>query len=118
MPRILLIEDHPDLRMATRLWLTSCGHDVTAAATAAEAMHQIGVGCFDIIVSDIGLPDMNGVELLRLMRARCDTPAVAFSGYDELRDKYPDFNTLFAAHIAKPVDPDKMESIIRRVLAG
>lgn len=73
MSRILLIEDHAELRAATRLWLVSCGHDVTTAASGAEALQRFADGSFDLILSDIGLPDTVGVEL-RARSARSATP--------------------------------------------
>ena len=78
--RILLVEDHRDSADMLALVLRGNEHDVLAVGTAAEALRACGEGAFDLIVSDIGLPDFNGWELLGRVRENCATPAIAPDG--------------------------------------
>ena len=114
--RILLIEDHPDLLFVTSQWLIMCGYDVTGAKSGAEALRHVDLCSFDVILCDIGLPDMTGLELVRLIRVRCDTPAIAFTAHRGFQDEKGDIASLFLAHVTKPVDPLELVSVIRSAL--
>jgi CheY-like chemotaxis protein len=116
VPRILLIEDHPDLLLVTSQWLTVCGFDVTGVPTGADALHSVDMCSFDVILCDISLPDMTGLELVRLIRRTCDTPAIAFTSHRHFHDAIGDIASQFVAHIRKPVDPVELEATIRAVL--
>lgn len=99
------------------MWLGYCGYDVTAVGSGAEALEKLGAGEFDLIVCDIGLPDMDGAELMRRARVPSRTPALAFSAYDNLPSKYPDFDQLFTGRIPKSATPEAMEAIIQKTIA-
>jgi CheY-like chemotaxis protein len=118
MDRILLVDDHAELGYAAKLWLSMRGFDVTIATSGGQALELIGLYCFDVIICDIGLPDMSGVALMGLIRGRCDTPAIAFTAYHNLTEMYVEAATLFVAHLKKPVDPEHMEATVRSVLAA
>ena len=83
--RILLADDEEPLRRVFARKLRGEGHDVVEAGTGAEALDLLGVNEIDLIVSDITMPDMNGVELLRLARDRKpDVPVLLMTGRPEI----------------------------------
>jgi two-component system CheB/CheR fusion protein len=83
--RILLVEDAPDIREVFSVLLRVEGADVTAAGTGHEAAELAGSGDFDVILSDLGLPDMPGDVLIRhiLGTARRRTRVIVVTGYGE-----------------------------------
>jgi two-component system CheB/CheR fusion protein len=103
--RILVVEDHPDTRGTLVRLLTIHGATVSAAATVAEAAAAADAAPFDLLLSDIGLPDGSGLDVIRLVRAKQPAvAAIALSGYgmedDVARSKAAGFDT----HLIKPVD--------------
>jgi DNA-binding response OmpR family regulator len=68
MARILLIEDDSDLRLAVRTMLTQAGHDVTEAADGARGLEQFRADHFDLVVTDIIMPDKEGIQTIREIR--------------------------------------------------
>ena len=118
--RILLIEDHPDtLRMMQRL-LERSGHQVTPAASQREALRLAEGQAFDLIISDLGLPDGSGLELIRQLRSRTpDSPpkAIALSGYGMESDIEKSRRAGFAEHLTKPVNFRVLEETIERLVS-
>src|SRR5439155_6355046 len=85
--RILLVEDHLDTRRVMTRLLSSLGCTVETAGSVAEAIELSNKEKFDLLVSDIGLPDGSGVEIMRHIRARSrDIKGVALSGYGQPED--------------------------------
>lgn len=114
--RILLVEDHADTALVMSRLLTQLGHTVHAAGTLAEAVRATGDGRWDLIISDIGLPDGNGVELLgRLRQAGLAAPAIALTGFGMEEDVQQSTNAGFAAHLTKPINFTLLESTIVRL---
>jgi PAS domain S-box-containing protein len=110
---ILLVEDNADtLRVVARL-LRGRGHRVTTAAGVGAALEA--EGRFDLVISDIGLPDGSGLDLLRQLRSRRPVPGIALSGYGMDDDLRKSCEAGFAAHLTKPVDFRKLEETIRQV---
>ncbi len=102
--RILLVEDHyPTLSVLTRL-LTRAGHRVTAADSVASALEEAGKGSFDIVLSDLGLPDGTGHELMMQLRDRYGLRGIALSGYGMEQDLARSREAGFVSHLVKPVD--------------
>ncbi|HLL74176.1 MAG TPA: PAS domain S-box protein [Pyrinomonadaceae bacterium] len=120
--RVLVVEDAPDTLEMLRVFLTARGYEVAACATAAEALRVAGRGHFDIIVSDIGLPDTDGYELLARIRRElphmASAPALAVTGYAAERDAELARAAGFAAHLAKPFEPAELADSIERLLAA
>lgn len=115
--RVLFVEDNPDTAEVTAMLLRIWGLDVTVCASVAEAEQQIGAQRFDVIISDIGLPDGNGCELLqRLREAGHDLPAIAMSGFGMEEDVAKAKAAGFAIHLTKPVDIDGLESALADML--
>ena len=79
--RILLVDDHADtLRVLSRL-LTRRGFEITPVANAAEAIVAAERNTFDLLISDLGMPELSGIELLAKIRTIQRVPAIALSGY-------------------------------------
>jgi PAS domain S-box-containing protein len=114
--RILVVEDEPaTLRLMARL-LRGLGHVVTTAGTIASGHEAFESGEFDLIVSDIGLPDGTGLELMRRVVAlRGRVPAIALTGYGMEEDIQKSRESGFTAHMTKPIDFTKLEAMIRQV---
>lgn len=117
--RLLLVEDHePTLAVLGRL-LTRAGHQVATAASVAAAVHAAQVATFDVLISDLGLPDGTGLDLLnrlRLLQPR--VRAIALSGYGMEEDLRRSREAGFAAHLVKPVDFDHLRRALRDLTAG
>lgn len=114
--RILLVEDHTDTaRIMTRL-LTLKRCEVQAAGTMDRALALVARDSFDVIISDIGLPDGTGFELMRQLRARgCRKPAIAVSGYGQEDDVRRSREAGFNAHLTKPVDVEHFYRVLSAV---
>jgi PAS domain S-box-containing protein len=106
--QILLVDDEPDTLTMFREALSSAGARVRAVPSAADALRAIDGWCPDLIVTDLGLPGMDGYELLRTLRstnAHRGAPAVAVSAYAGVEDRSRAIEAGFRAHLAKPIDP-------------
>ena len=119
---VLVVEDAADTLEMLRVLLTARGYEVTACASAAEALRVAAAGRFDIIVSDIGLPDTDGYELLGRIRREVPhlarVPALAVTGYAAERDVELARSAGFEAHLAKPFEPSELADAIALLLAA
>ena len=117
--RILVVEDEQaTLKLMSRL-LRGMGHQVTAAATVAMAREAVEAGEFDLIVSDIGLPDGSGLDLMRhVVALRGSIAAIALTGYGMEDDIERSRTAGFTAHLTKPIDFTKLDSMIRLLTGG
>jgi CheY-like chemotaxis protein/anti-sigma regulatory factor (Ser/Thr protein kinase) len=112
---VLLVEDHPATADILARLLRRHGCAVKTVATKAAAMEAVSAEKFDVILSDIGLPDGSGHELLHALRQRgVTTPAIALSGYGAAGDIAASADAGFAEHLTKPVDFDFLRSAIER----
>ncbi|MEO6875252.1 MAG: ATP-binding protein [Opitutaceae bacterium] len=112
--RLLLVDDHPStLNVLSRL-LERDGHHVTVAATLAEALKQANLQPFDLVISDLGLPDGTGTELMEQLRADHGLRGIALSGYGMEADIARSREAGFAAHLVKPI----LMNELRRVIAS
>ena len=114
--RMLVVEDEPaTLRLMARL-LRRLGHTVTTAGSIASAFDAYQAGEFDLIISDIGLPDGTGLDLIRRVVAlQTSIPAIALTGYGMEEDIVRSRAAGFTAHMTKPIDFPKLEAMIRQV---
>jgi CheY-like chemotaxis protein len=78
--RILLVEDHDVTRIALSIWLADLGYQVVAAESATAALRAVENTEFDLLVSDVHLPDGSGLDLVKRVRERKVFPAIAISG--------------------------------------
>jgi DNA-binding response OmpR family regulator len=112
----LLVEDHGDTARIMKRMLAADGHEVETAADLATALKLAGERTFDLMVSDLGLPDGSGLDLMRTMRARGSTlVGIALSGFGQQKDIQQSRDAGFAAHLTKPADYDRLVEAIRRL---
>ncbi len=103
---ILLVDDDQETLTLFRDSLEAAGARVRAVMTAADALREHDVRPPDLLVTDLGLPGMDGLELLQIIRAKSPSiPAVAVTGYARLGDRARALGAGFQAHVAKPIDP-------------
>lgn len=109
MARILVVEDDKLTAAALAFFLRDLGHDVHRAGTLHEALSAASERPFDLLVSDMQLPDGHGEELV----TKLDLPAIALTGFalDSVSDR-------FALRLEKPVDLDALESGVKQVLSA
>jgi PAS domain S-box-containing protein len=117
--RILVVEDEPaTLRLMARL-LSGLGHEVTTANSITTALDRLATAEFDLVISDIGLPDGTGLELMRRIVASLGpVPAIALTGYGMEDDIQRSREAGFASHMTKPIDFTKLEAMIGRLVTG
>lgn len=103
---ILLVDDEGDTLTMFRESLEAAGAKVRAVMTAADALLEYEERAPDLLVTDLGLPGMDGFELLQILRSRNPTlPAVAVTGYARLDDRVRALGAGFQAHFSTPIDP-------------
>ena len=112
--RVLLVEDHEDTRDTLRRLMTRWGHRVAVAGSVAEAREILAGGMFDVLLSDVGLPDGTGFDVIAALRENSDIPAVAMSGYGMEADIARARAAGFAEHIVKPVNADMLRELLVR----
>jgi signal transduction histidine kinase len=115
--RILLVEDHQDTATVLSRALKRKGFEVSTAHTVAAATELFESQEFDLVISDIGLPDGNGIELLTRLTPIRRVPAIALSGYGMDHDVEKSRAAGFVEHLTKPVNWDSLCESIDRVLA-
>jgi len=114
--RLLLVEDHADTSDTLCRLLRGTGYAVRTCSSVAEALERIEHETFDLIVSDLGLPDASGYELMRQIRTRSLIKGIAMSGYGMEEDVQRSRDAGFSDHLVKPIKLDQLEQAIRRVL--
>jgi CheY-like chemotaxis protein len=115
--RILLVDDHFDTCAALERLLTLRGHHVAAAHSMRAAMAAAENNQFDLLISDVGLPDGNGMELLRHLRSKFAIPGIAISGFGMDADIGKSLEAGFSAHLVKPVKLEKLEAAIEHAMS-
>jgi CheY-like chemotaxis protein len=110
--RIFVVENHDDTRFLLALLLEQLGHTVQAVATVSEALDEASSGDFDVLISDIGLPDGNGWELLATLGDRAPPYAIAMSCFGMPSDRQKSLSAGFRHHLLKPVEPDRLERLL------
>jgi signal transduction histidine kinase len=117
--RLLLVEDDGDSREALEAILVSYGASVVAVEDALSAEESAVRNTFDVLVTDIGLPDASGGDLLERLRRRGNlVPAVAVTAFATLDERHQMLAQGFNAHIAKPVDPDRLVRTVARAASA
>jgi len=111
----LVVDDVADVTEMLAVVLTHAGYSVVTAASAPAALKAARERQFDVIISDIGMPEMNGYQLAREMRTMPGyetVPMVAVTGYSMFDDKERSTNAGFNAHMTKPIDPRALLELI------
>jgi signal transduction histidine kinase len=116
--RILLVDDHEDTCAALEKLLIRRGHLVSATHNMRSAMEAAVRNRFDLLISDIALPDGNGTDLMMRLRAISGIPGIAISGFGMNGDIEKSLQAGFSEHLVKPVKLEKLEAAIHRVTAS
>jgi signal transduction histidine kinase len=115
--RILLVDDHANSMRSIQLFLEAIGYQVTIAESVAAALRAAAQKEFDLLVSDIGLPDGSGEDLLRLLRGRGHHfPSIALTGYGTEQDIARSRAAGFQVHLVKPILPQHLQTAIDQLL--
>ena len=112
-----VVENHRDTLDAITMFLKAQGHDVIPAPDMTTALKMAPTAKFDVLISDIGLPDGDGWELLKRLREQMPIKAIAMSGYGMRADLAKSKAAGYTAHLIKPFGPPELESALKRVLA-
>jgi PAS domain S-box-containing protein len=119
--RVMIVDDEPDVRRLLIKVLGSAGAIVTSLGSAAEAMAQLAAAKPQVLISDIAMPEQDGYDLIRQVRAAGltarDLPAVALTAFAHKDERRRALLAGFQMHVAKPVDPNDLTAVIA-TLAG
>ncbi len=118
--RVLVVDDVSDVTEMVALLLKHAGYDVATAGSATAALRLAHEKAFDMVISDIGMPEMNGYELAESLRRRSEyqrTPIIAVTGYSEYDDRGRALRAGFNAHLTKPIDPSELLNLMNELLS-
>jgi len=110
--RVLLVEDHADTLRVLSSILTKDGFRVRTAASVADARKLLDCELFDVLVTDIGLPDGNGYQLMRAARQSQSLRGIAISGFGMEEDVQRSMEAGFEYHLIKPIDAQQLEALL------
>lgn len=113
---MLIIEDDQRIRELVTRVLSQNGYDVSGAATALDGLQQIVGGSPDVVVLDMGLPDLDGAELLKMIRAITDVPVVVATARSDDRDVIRTLDAGADDYLVKPFSVEQLEARLRAVL--
>ena len=116
---VLVVDDEPDSNEMVAVLLASHGAEVRVAASAAQALAILERWRPHVLVSDIGMPEVDGFELIRRVRerddARAHVPAIALTAYARVEDRVRSLTAGFQMHVTKPVDPFELVAVVASV---
>jgi len=120
--KILVVDDEPDACRLIKWVLSECHADVVTASSAAEAVPLVEAERPDILISDIGMPEVDGYELLRRIRALGPArggkvPAIALTAFARPEDRAHSLRVGYSMHVSKPIRPDRLTATVA-TLAG
>ncbi|MDR3622900.1 MAG: PAS domain S-box protein [Paludisphaera borealis] len=118
--KVLVLDDEPDARNLIRRVLSDCKAEVALASSAQEALQLVEEFGPDVIVSDVGMPDEDGYDFIRQVRAKRsprELPAAALTAFARADDRRLALFAGFQTHVAKPVDPEELVAVVAS-LAG
>jgi CheY-like chemotaxis protein len=116
--RALVVDDVSDVTDMLSMLMTHAGYDVSTASSAPAAIELAREHQFDIVISDIGMPEMNGYQLARALRALPayeTVPLVAVTGYSMFDDRTRSLDSGFNEHVTKPIDPRAFLELIEQL---
>ena len=116
MASILLIEDEQPIRERLATMLSTSGHDVTSAARGLAGVEAAVADHPDVVVLDLGLPDLSGVEVLKMIRAVSDVPVIIATAQDREADIVEVLDLGADDYLVKPFGVAQLEARIRAVL--
>jgi CheY-like chemotaxis protein len=114
----LVVDDVSDVTDMLSVLMTHAGYEVATASSAPDAIALAKENHFDIVISDIGMPEMNGYELAKALRSLPDyqtVPLVAVTGYSMFDDRSRSLTAGFNEHVTKPIDPRAFLNLIEQL---
>ena len=114
--RVLIVDDDPNLRDMVSLVLGNSDYDVESAATGHDALQQIAQQSPDLVILDIGLPDMDGFDVLRDLRRSSNVCVLMLTGRAEARDVVTGLDTGADDYLVKPFRADELAARVRALL--
>src|SRR6184192_2518400 len=115
--RVLVVDDHHDTCIGMKRMLERRGYEITIAHSAEQAVEKVRTENFDLLISDIGLPDRSGYELMREVRLKKDLPGIALSGFGSEQDVNQAREAGFAEHLTKPINFERLEKTMQSLLS-
>ena len=114
---LLVVDDHHDTCLGMKMLLERRGYQITLAHTANQAIEKAQAEKFDLLISDIGLPDRSGYELMKELRTKSALRGIALSGFGMENDIRQARDAGFSQHLTKPINFDRLDEAIRSLLA-
>ena len=116
--KFFVVENHEDTLDAIKMFLEAQGHTVEAAPDMKSALKLAPHSKFDVLISDIGLPDGDGWELMKVLREKIPgLKAIAMSGYGMRADLDKSKAAGYASHLTKPFGPAELNEALKKVLS-
>jgi CheY-like chemotaxis protein len=115
--RLLVVDDHEATSSVMARLLSARGYTVSVASSVKTALAVLDETPVDVLISDLGLPDGTGCELLEKVRERQHIPGIALSGYGTSADIQLSRKAGFRAHLTKPIDIDELDHQIQALRA-
>jgi CheY-like chemotaxis protein len=112
------VEDHLDTRMSMEILLRRANHHVQSAETGQRALDRAAAESFDVVITDIGLPDMTGVELMKKLRERYGLQGIATSGYSGDNEELQASQGEFLHHLTKPIQMQQLRELLAELQAN
>src|SRR6185503_849803 len=117
---VLIVDDVPDVTEMIGLLLKHAGYEVSTADSARSALRLARKKNYDLVISDIGMPEMNGYELAEALRGLTNynkTPMIAVTGYSEYDDRGRAVKAGFNVHLTKPIEPAQLLNLMSDLLS-
>ena len=114
--KILLVDDHGDTGKVFQMLLERQGYHVKIAFNVKGAMDAAALDHYDLLISDIGLPDGTGLDLMRSLREKQDIKGIALSGFGMDEDIEKSHDAGFSEHLTKPVNFQKLKAAVEQLL--
>jgi CheY-like chemotaxis protein len=115
--RILIVEDNEPTLMVMRKLITHLGHSVETAIDVGDAVAKLTASRFDLMLSDLGLPDGSGTDILKQTPANARPKAIALTGYGDDEDLRQTREAGFSMHLTKPINFDQLKGAIQQAMA-
>ena len=116
--KILLVDDEEEFLVASSQALRRRGLDVDVAPNGVTALEMVDKGEYDVVVLDVKMPDIDGIEIFRIIREKLpDLPVILLTGHASLDDAFQTSRDGIADYLSKPIDMDDMASHIREVVS-
>ena len=110
--QIMVVENHPDTLLYMRMYLEASGYIVRSAMTMEQALTQLAAASCDVLISDIGLPDGDGWELIQRAHLSPSVYTIAMSGFGTHADVIRSQQAGYRQHLLKPFTPDQLDEFL------